>query len=67
MTTKSLIEYLTKLPEDVEVLLASDPEGNSFHSVDQCEAWFAYPGTTQPVEEEEADDNSTPVVILWPV
>lgn len=33
MKVKELIEHLSKLPQDVEVLTASDDEGNSYNTL----------------------------------
>lgn len=68
MTTKTLIEYLTQFPDDVEVLLSRDPEGNSYHTIQGLEAWFSYPGTNDLIDEEDAEnEDNVPVVVLYPV
>lgn len=72
MTVRKLIEKLQGFYPDHEVILSSDPEGNSFFEVETIEEnHFAVHGTSNPViqlipEPDDDDDDATPCVVIWP-
>jgi hypothetical protein len=67
MTVKELIERLKSLPPDMPVVMAADPEGNSF---DNCEdvgkSWFDENMDHCDITDIEDDDEWEEYVVLWP-
>ena len=78
MTVKELLDHLAQLPPDLEVLVASDAEGNRFHPLDSrsMETFLGCPGrgSTYDITTEEDwyyDGHDEPYpgdncVVLWP-
>jgi len=77
MKVKELIEQLQKLPQDIDVLLSSDEEGNSFnvYSGDTSVGVFDPEGGEWSAftckENWESDKDGAPypgdnAVVLWP-
>jgi hypothetical protein len=64
MKVKELISKLQQVDENLEVVLASDAEGNHFH----CLASFANSlMTASELRRKSTDkDGNIPVVVLWP-
>jgi len=80
MTVKELIEALQKLPQDHQVLIASDAEGNDINNFEDLSVgYFGKPGEINPWDNgyvDEADWNpendyegaypGDNAVVLWP-
>ena len=74
MTVKELIETLKDLPQDLQVVMSKDGEGNNYspldsHSVGRYMPDSTWSGDYLSIEdaEEGGFDNAEPVVCLWPV
>lgn len=67
MTVKELVEQLGHLPEDCEVLLSRDSEGNKFAKVDDWSLCQIADGTSAfNVEVDHEADEEYDAVIIWP-
>lgn len=72
MTVGSLRAVLSKFPDDMHVLVASDEEGNSFEHLYDVEVSKYYEidreiQTVHPDDFDEYDpDDLTDAVVLWP-
>ena len=76
MNVKELIEHLQKLPQEAEVIMSKDSEGNAFSPyVDFSDKYHYVPESTScgylwgyddEEEESEKPDNAVPCVVLWP-
>lgn len=80
-TIADLVEELSKLPQDMEILAATDSEGNSFKRLEDIGTYFVEkpdPGTDEINEvftEEDLDDEPQEVLdyafrkvaVIWPV
>lgn len=80
-TIADLIEKLSKLPQDLRPLIATDPEGNNFLRLEDVEMYFVEkpdPGTDtveQVFTEEDLTDEPPEVIeyafervaVIWPV
>lgn len=70
MTVRKLIEKLQGFCLDHEVILSSDPEGNSFAGVGTIESNNFRPCGRYDVElvpePDDDDDDVTPCVVIWP-
>jgi hypothetical protein len=72
MKVHELIEQLSKHPQDAEVILSSDPEGNSYDTVYEVDAAYYDPEGQEiwPVHEDEIEEdeyeNLTVGVFIWP-
>lgn len=73
MKVKQLIEQLQKLPEDTEVWVSKDEEGNGFNpleDIDYASVWFHSNWEFDYVAEEDKDeypeDEFKHIVVLWP-
>lgn len=73
MTVAQLIAALSKLPQDAEVVLAKDAEGNGFETLGFIEPtrWDSEDGCliwNEAGEEHEGIDGEvgSPCVVLWP-
>jgi len=65
MTVKELIAELKKLPNDLEVLLSSDEEGNGFGQL--CDVDLSGKnGDGDPCHPDDVDDTMGQCVVLWP-
>lgn len=75
MNVKELIEQLKKLPQEAEVVMAKDAEGNSFSPyANHSDQYHYIPNSTWSGElwggedeEDEKPDNAVKCVVLWPV
>ena len=74
MTIKELIEKLKELPQDHQVVMSEDAEGNNYspldrHSVGLYIADSTWSGDYLSVEDaqESGYDNAEGAVCLWPV
>ena len=71
MTTKELIDTLSKYPDDTLVVMSSDAEGNRIHSLDEAEeSWYiewepGYGDLINPVDLHEYKE-AIKVIALWP-
>jgi hypothetical protein len=72
MTIGEFKEWLKEenVPDTVEMVLSSDPEGNRFYTVDELNTAFVS-GTGHATEVEFEDDvsqdeNYKPCLVLWP-
>lgn len=73
MKIKDLIKELNSLPEDTEVWVSKDAEGNGFEplgEVDYSSVWFHSNWEFDYVAEEDKDeypkDEFKYIVVLWP-
>lgn len=70
MTVHDLIEKLKTLPAHLEILIASDPEGNGFHELYAAQVELIEPSTLDVIHEDDADEYDDGEleerVILWP-
>lgn len=77
MTVKELVDALAQLPPDLEVLIASDPEGNHFHAYNGksmetflgSKTGHGYEITSEDDWYYDGHDEPYPgdnVVVLWP-
>jgi hypothetical protein len=72
MKVSELIAELSKLPQDVEVILSRDPEGNGFYTVEDVEASYYDPddydlSPIHPNDLEEYNQAGLAVgVFIWP-
>ena len=71
MTVKNLIKQLETLPKDMEVVLASDEEGNKFSPVAITTTGYYGPTSQWAGEFYEDKDSikgtSVAAVCIWPV
>jgi hypothetical protein len=72
MKVRDLIELLKGLPENAEVVLSKDGEGNSYSPLSGHSRGKYTPDSTWSGEFRTHDDNDKPVrrpnaVCLWPV
>jgi hypothetical protein len=65
MKVSELIAQLQKLPQDNEVIVSSDAEGNSFHQLDEV-GLGEYDVSGYYVEQLEVENGGTACVVLWP-
>lgn len=71
ITVKNLIEELQKLPQNLKVIVSSDPEGNSFNNLQGVDLTH-YDGEfildKEDLQEYIDDDfdEIEEVVVLWP-
>lgn len=78
MKIKELVEELQKLPQDLDIVIATDEEGNGFHhfsGLGFCEivedGWspevnfFVYDEDGDETEEEFTAENAT-AICFWP-
>lgn len=73
MKVKRLIEQLKEIPEDTEVWLSSDAEGNNFNSLSESDlykVWFMDDYEFEFTVEDELnsypEDGLKDIVVLWP-
>jgi len=82
MKVKQLIVFLQEMPEDSDVLLSIDPEGNGFNKMHEVCKGLYEPGNTDGwadpewtheeagfMDEEEWEERKTemtPCIVLWP-
>lgn len=73
MKVKELIKQLQEIPEDTEVWVSRDEEGNGFNplgGVDFAKVWFTDNWEFQFTIEDELDeypeDELRDIVVLWP-
>lgn len=68
MTVKELIEELQKQPENAEVIVSADAEGNKFIGLWKVDYSYAeaYSYTYELIDNFEAHEHSLRVVVLWP-
>jgi len=72
MNIKQLIEVLSHLPEDSEVFMASDEEGNSYSVIDPdfgCCPYYINADNIEPVEPDdmlEGDEDLPIGVFIYP-
>lgn len=69
MTVKQLKERLAELPDDFEVIMQSDAEGNSYSPLSGLEGCRYEEETTWSGEVVHPDDQEGPnnAVVLWPI
>lgn len=76
MTIKELIEKLSKYDNSLEIVMASDREGNNISPLDEIDDFYYRPETTwhgeliDPVDIDQYDienDGIKKVVSFWPV
>jgi hypothetical protein len=76
MTVKQLKEALETLPDDMQVVMSKDAEGNDFSPVDEAGTGFYHPGSTwsgtfnahlDPNCEVPMPESVCNAVCLWPV
>lgn len=58
MTVRQLIDSLKDYPEDAQIVLASDPEGNNYHTADGV--------LDKYIMFEEGTDKVITAVVLFP-
>lgn len=77
MKVRELIEQLSKLPQDAEVLVSSDSEGNSYDMAYEVDVMYYLPGNDEywPIALEDIEageyddltvDDLTQAVCIWP-
>lgn len=76
MKVRDLIKELTDLPQNAEVILSTDPEGNGFYELQDVDLSRYVPGDydllpVYPEDVEQMDgiesiDELTQAVYLWP-
>lgn len=76
MNVGELRQLLTDVPDDVRILLASDPEGNGFRPLVDVEDGLIQPnedkhgyveGLTDPDEVDEDEENDLEArIVFWP-
>jgi len=73
MKVKRLIEQLKDIPEDTEVWLSSDEEGNDFNpltEVNFCHAWRHSKWEFDLIDPDEKDEypegEVQELLVLWP-
>lgn len=67
MTVKELKEALEGCPEDLLVVLAGDPEGNSFRTVAAVEGPLHFQADyNECYPSEERHEGTKPCVVIWP-
>jgi hypothetical protein len=68
MKVKELVEQLQNLPEECEVLLSRDGEGNSFSKLSDWSLGSIEEGAAAfNVEVDHDADDDYNAVVLWPV
>lgn len=68
MTVKELWEILHAYPQDAEIVLASDAEGNSYSPLAEHDAGYYRPANTWSGEvTAKKVKGSKEVLVLWPV
>ncbi len=65
MTVNDLVDKLKAIPGEWDVMISSDEEGNRFKAVVDVEE-SPVDSSGEPCHEEDADENSGHVIILWP-
>lgn len=69
MTVRDLIKNLKRFPQDADVLLSRDEEGNGFRSLYQIEVYHATPEGNRgdfQIEEHNSSDKPINSVVFWP-
>ena len=75
MKVRELIEQLSRMPQDAEVLVSSDSEGNSYDTAYDVDVMYYVPGDVEywPVAPEDIDeydgltlDDLVQAVCIWP-
>lgn len=76
MNVKELKKALSKYPDDIQVVLSTDEEGNGFSEIYNVaeSMWFGdeiyvmeeFIGTMGYTEEDRAPEGAVPVIVLWP-
>jgi hypothetical protein len=74
MNVRQLRNLLLDYPDDLEILLAADPEGNGFHRLVELESRFIYANEDKhgAVEETYSQDDldepeeMEPRLVFWP-
>lgn len=77
MNVKQLRNLLLDFPDEVEILIAEDPEGNGYRTLSELEMNWIYPGDDDfgrvdeiydvPLGTEDGYDRDfEPRLVLWP-
>ena len=69
MTVKELIDELSEFDDDQIVVVASDPEGNSFfhEGIELCAAWWDGEDVVHDDDlPDEYTDDISEVAVIWP-
>lgn len=76
MNKKQLIDALAHFPDEIEILVSSDSEGNEFSSLEFADPMYtlrSYTGgrteeifSAEDLDDTEETDNLKEVLILWP-
>lgn len=66
MTVAELINILGEFPQDLEVIISRDGEGNGYNPLYQVEVTSFYEGETIHPEDEDDYPDCYSVVCLWP-
>lgn len=76
MNKKQLLETLAHFPDEIEILVSSDSEGNEFSSLEFVDSMLtlkSYTGgateeifSAEDLDDTEDTDNLKEVLILWP-
>lgn len=71
MKVKELIEALNEVPQELEVVMSKDPEGNGFRKFSGDFSFCNFKDEDNIFHEEDILDHSIPseemnAVILWP-
>jgi hypothetical protein len=71
MKVRELIEQLQKAPQEVDVILQRDAEGNGYSpAVGAAECWYAPAskcrGEVLSDDQDPKDYNATLAVVIWP-
>jgi hypothetical protein len=70
-----LVEFLSKFPKEMKVVLSRDAEGNGFHPLAEVEnvkylSTSDWEGECFPIESEDPEDaaplEAIDVLVLWP-
>lgn len=69
MNVKALREQLVGLPDEMDIKMSIDPEGNNFRSLDEAEVNIWDESFNEPKCEEDYDNfpvDGPKVLLLWP-
>jgi len=72
MKIKELIEALSLFPQEREVIMARDPEGNGYSPLSDIDRCLYLPETSYSGEIFDEQDktefeDAVPAIVLWPI